>query len=106
MPPDPDRKPTPSDQDPAFFAAQVAAHIKAEIVSVFEERLAAPAEPRPFLSIKDITALLNVSRKTAEKVVRDSTFPRPIMVRSQRRWSPEAVEAYLRRLGRGGFSRG
>ncbi len=45
---------------------------------------------------EDVATRLNICERTVEKIIDDGELT-PIWVREQRRFEPEAVEAYLRR---------
>jgi excisionase family DNA binding protein len=52
--------------------------------------------PSPLWTIGDVATRLNVSKRTVENIIDDGKLT-PIRVRGQRRFEPEAIEAYLRR---------
>jgi excisionase family DNA binding protein len=52
--------------------------------------------PSPLWTVQDLAAYLNVSPRTVETLIADGAF-RPIWVGRQRRFQPQAIEAYLRR---------
>jgi excisionase family DNA binding protein len=49
----------------------------------------------PLLTIKDVAGRLNVHKRTVERII-DQGHLKPIWVRGQRRFEPEAVRAYIR----------
>jgi len=56
--------------------------------------------PKPLLSVNNLAKTLNVSKRTVEKIIADGEI-RPIWIRGQRRFHPETVDAYIRRMARG-----
>jgi len=52
--------------------------------------------PAKLWTIGDVATRLNVSNRTVESIIDDGKLT-PIWIRGQRRFEPEAVEAYLRR---------
>jgi excisionase family DNA binding protein len=52
--------------------------------------------PDPLWTIEDVFTRLDVGKRTVEKII-DAGGITPIWIRGQRRFEPEAIEAYLRR---------
>lgn len=52
--------------------------------------------PSKLWTIGDVATRLNVSNRTVENIIDDGKLT-PIWIRGQRRFEPEAIEAYLRR---------
>ena len=56
--------------------------------------------PIPLLSVKDVAAWLNVSKRTVETLIASGDL-NPMRIRSKRMFAPKNVEAYLRTCARG-----
>jgi len=52
--------------------------------------------PTPLWDVRDVATRLNVGKRTVENIIADGKLT-AIWVRGQRRFEPEAVEAYIRR---------
>lgn len=67
------------------------------IEALIERIVAEQAEaPTPLWTIEDVATRLDVGKRTVEKII-DAGRITPIWVRGQRRFEPEAIEAYLRK---------
>jgi excisionase family DNA binding protein len=74
------------------FLRRIARIIREENSELLEEHLAM----KPLLSVDDLANTLGVSKRTVETIIAEDEL-RPIWVRGQRRFHPDAVNAYLRR---------
>ena len=54
--------------------------------------------PRPLMAIADVARVLNVSTRTVETLLAEGQLPRYVKVGRQRRWHPDAIDAYIRGL--------
>jgi hypothetical protein len=64
-----------------------------------ETRAAAPAV-EPMLSIADLAAMLNASRRTTERLKSAGKLPKPdLHVGKMPRWKPETVRSWIDALG-------
>lgn len=52
---------------------------------------------RPLLSVDGVARVLGVSRRTVESMIANGVI-RPVKVGRQRRFSPAAIDAYIRSL--------
>ena len=68
----------------------------ADTLSILTGQLEAPARPTPLMTVEDVAAYLNVSKRSVEQLVAEGDL-NPIYVRSVRRFSKSGVDAYLRR---------
>ena len=93
-------QPKPTEYD-AASTVEVIAKSVAELVIERLDRYAAARLGQKYLSVKEIAERYGIGTRTAEKLIRDPLFPRPIKVRGQRRWSIIGVEAYEAILARG-----
>lgn len=75
----------------AFFQ-RIAQLIRKENTELLEEHLSM----KPLLSVEDLADTLGVSKRTVETIIAEGKLS-PIWVRGQRRFHPDAVDAYLRR---------
>jgi len=67
-----------------------------EIVRESNDRLLRQYESlKPLLSIQDVAKTLGVSKRTVEKIVSDGDL-RPLWIRGQRRFHPDAINAFVR----------
>ncbi len=76
--------------DPVVLLQQIA-----DTLSALTTRLAAPARPEPLMTIDEVTAYLNVSKRSVEQLIAEGHL-KPLYVLRVRRFAREAVDAFLR----------
>lgn len=88
-----------SEADPPDVLALKVEHLRAALRRIVQEENEALLERhramQPLLSIKDVACTLGVSKRTAETLVAEGEL-RPLWIKGQRRFHPDAVNAYLR----------
>lgn len=80
----------------ATLIKEVARIVRAQNAELLDEHRSI----KPLLSIEEVAETLNVSKRTTESIVAAGKL-QPIWVKGQRRFHPDAVEAYMRRQARG-----
>ena len=83
---------------PDVLAARVASLLRPELQAHLTEAVRLLAEQvsrKPLLSVKDLARTLGVSPRTVENIVAAGKL-RPLWIEGQRRFHPDAVDAYLR----------
>lgn len=73
--------------------------------AVADELHRAKATGEPLLRVQGVARRLNVSKRTVERLVADGEL-RPLWIKGQRRFTPAAVDAYLRTSAAPGGRRG
>lgn len=97
-------QPADSDNDLAHLIAKLRSDLTSEIRKIVErqntELLQEHQSLKPLLSVGDVAETLGIGKRTVEKIISEGDL-QPIWVRGQRRFHPDAVEAYMRRQARG-----
>ncbi len=74
---------------------ELAAHITETVRALNELLLTEHATMKQLLSVQDLARTLNVSPRTVENIIAAGKI-KPLWVEGQRRFHPDAVDAYLR----------
>lgn len=98
--------------DPAALVARVAeleamlaekserdAALEAKLDALPMRLLEAAQATKPLMSVSDVARTLGVSKRTVETLVADEEL-RPLWIKGQRRFHPDAIDAYVRECAR------
>jgi len=85
---------TPAQARPPLYSVDIDRLIS-RLIDAMKEELKHLEEPNVLLDIHAVARRLRVSKRTVETLIADGEIS-PLWVRGQRRFTSEAVEAYLR----------
>ena len=77
------------------FKAELTQHIVEHVRALNSQLLHEHTTMKPLMSVDDVAKTLNVSPRTVEKLIGLGKL-KPLWVKGQRRFHPDAVTAYLR----------
>ena len=77
------------------FKSELTQHIVEHIRALNDQLLQEHAALKPLMSVEDVARTLNVSARTVENLIGQGKL-RPLWIKGQRRFHPDAVDAYVR----------
>jgi len=77
------------------FKSELTQHIVEHVRALNDQLLREHAALKPLMSVDDVARTLNVSARTVENIILQGKL-RPLWIKGQRRFHPDAVMAYLR----------
>ena len=77
------------------FKSELTQHIVEHVRALNDQLLREHAALKPLMSVDDVARTLNVSARTVENIILQGKL-RPLWIKGQRRFHPDAVDAYVR----------